>query len=78
MNKKPVAKCSKCGHYTDNSGLINQLCPRIFVKNGKCKGVYIGMLSDSDWKICENCKTQGINKNCLNCQGTGWVNIRKN
>jgi hypothetical protein len=77
-NNKPVAKCSKCGHYTDNPALINQSCPRKFVKSGKCGGVYVGMISDGDWKKCENCIDSSNKNDCLNCQGTGWVCTRKN
>jgi len=78
--QKPVAKCTKCGHYTDISSLINQACPRNFVKKGKCKGVYRSMLSVNDWRECTDCSATGIisDKDCGACQGYGWICIRKN
>ncbi len=70
----PVAVCSKCDHYTFNSSLINQRCPRKFRKSGRCKGIYVSRLTEGDWEECFDCS--GKNEKCEICQGTGWINKR--
>ncbi len=78
--EKPLAKCTRCGYCTDNVNLINQSCPRKFVKKGKCKGIYQSMLSKGDWDECKDCSGQGVNSNnnCSTCEGYGWICVRKN
>jgi len=76
--EQPVARCTRCGHYTMYVALINQRCPRRFIKKGRCKGIYRSMLAPGDWSECKNCFGLGIvdHNDCSDCQGTGWVCVR--
>ena len=74
----PVGSCTKCGTTSFNMNRINEICHRR--DDGKrCQGVFGSALNDGDWEECSSCdSTRRVdNKQCFQCDGTGWIFIRE-
>lgn len=81
MDKKrdmPVGSCTICRATTFNACRINERCSS--TNDGKrCKGVYGSALNEGDWEECSSCNATGrrANKQCIQCDGAGWIYIRR-
>ena len=69
---KPLAVCTICGAYTDETAYVNTRCNKV-VTGRRCSGVFKSGLGQV-WVECDSCKGYGQvgSMACSECKGFGW------
>ncbi len=71
---RPVAVCTVCKTFSRNASLINYICGDI-IDGKRCKGMWQGALHVENWEECQTC--QATSNTCEQCNGEGWIYLKK-
>jgi hypothetical protein len=79
---RPVAYCSECHTANWNPNITNgAACRRMVNRKGtRCTGLFMSVLGPDDWIECPSCCATGQEfvGRCAECEGAGWLLVRKN